>query len=74
MTQDQVPAVAERPEDVPSGYFWTVGGVFFALISWLTLFTVPFAVVLPGIAAWFCFYVGSIRSKRRKAAIRAAAA
>jgi len=71
MTENRTQPSVERPENVPSGYFWLVGGMFFALIALVGLFTVPIAAVIPGGAAWFCFYVGSMRSKRHKAAVLA---
>jgi len=59
---------AERPENVPTGYFWLVGGTFFVLASLVALATFWPVVVVTGLAAWFCFYVGVTRSKRYKAA------
>lgn len=58
----------ERPEDIPSGYMWMVGGNFFALATAVLLVTVFPLAVITGVAAWFCYYVGVTRARRLKAA------
>jgi Flp pilus assembly protein TadB len=62
----------ERPENVPTGYFWMVGGIAFVLASLVALAYAWPLVIITGAGAWFCFYVGRTRSKRYKAAKAAA--
>jgi hypothetical protein len=63
----------ERPENVPSGYFWLVGGCAFVLASIAALTAFWPAALLTAAGAWFCFRVGTLRARRYRAA-RAAAA
>lgn len=65
---------AERPEDVPSGYFWMVGGCAFVLASLVALWAFWPALVLTVAGAWFCFRVGMLRARRLREARAAAAA
>lgn len=58
----------ENPEMIPSGYWWMVAGIACVLATLLLFMVGGILAIFPGIAAWFCLYVGMTRNKRLKVA------